>query len=67
MTYVYKCNQCNSEEEITHGLQMIDWKFDCTKCGHTMKRVIQSTPFHLKGSCWSRDNYDHPSDFLNRC
>jgi len=30
---------------------------NCEKCGGFLRRLVGCAGFHLKGSCWSKDNY----------
>lgn len=32
----------------------------CGETGGTFKKIISSTNFHLKGTCWAKDGYDAP-------
>ncbi len=49
--YEYRCLECN------HKFDMLQ-KFDdepvkiCPKCGGTVKKLISSAAFHLKGTGW---------------
>lgn len=53
--YQYKCSNCNREEEV---IQKMNAKpITCNGCGTTMKRLIASNSFHLKGDGWAKDLY----------
>jgi len=47
--YDYKCLQCKSYTELTHGFHDASMK-TCPKCGGGMKKVFTPTPTHFKGN-----------------
>lgn len=63
--YEYACEQCHTKEEI---IQKLDdpAPLECPKCQAkgTLKKVVTSSSFHLKGGGWYKDLYssNKPSD-----
>lgn len=53
--YEYECKKCGIFEEI----QKIKDKplKKCPKCGDSVKKLISSNNFHLKGGGWYKDGY----------
>lgn len=54
--YEYACLDCGKQHEI---MQKITEKplLHCPACGGTMKKMISSTSFVLKGSGWYKTDY----------
>ena len=50
-TYDYKCNNCNSQVEVTRSFDQ-DGDPMCTGCNSTMSRVWQATPAIFRGGGW---------------
>lgn len=49
--YEYQCPTCETSREVTHGMAESP-KVKCADCRRTMKRVISSNSFQLKGDGW---------------
>lgn len=57
MTYEYHCKFCDHEFEIIQSIKD-EPLVKCPKCNsESLKRVINVTPFILKGDGWAADNY----------
>ena len=60
-TYEYQCGDCGSVFEVIQ--KIVEPPIDeCPNCkGHSVKRLISATAFHLKGSGWYKTDYAAPS------
>jgi putative FmdB family regulatory protein len=60
-TYLYECEVCGTQEEKIISMSEFHKTRLLLHCpsgdGGTMKTVIQSTSFSLKGPGWARDGY----------
>lgn len=57
MTYEYHCNFCGHEFEEEQSIKDSPLE-KCPKCNSdTLKRMICSSTFILKGDGWAADNY----------
>jgi putative FmdB family regulatory protein len=54
-TYEYRCDKCGVEFEVVQ--KMSDPPVEKHECGGTVKRLISSTSFQLKGSGWYQTDY----------
>jgi putative FmdB family regulatory protein len=56
-TYEYMCNACESKFETEQSIRDEPLR-DCPNCHEkSLKRLISTTSFVLKGSGWAVDNY----------
>jgi len=61
MTYEYACESCEHKFEAEQSIKDDALKL-CPSCGNkSLKRLISSTSFILKGSGWAADNYSKKS------
>jgi len=62
MLYEYRCEECNVEFDVEHGLNE-PGPGRCVTCSsNRVKRIISTAPrFVLKGSCWASDGYTKSS------
>ena len=53
----FKCEDCDAVTEV--WMQSPAERLTaCLKCGSkNIHQIISKTSFHLKGGCWSKDNY----------
>lgn len=57
MTYEYHCNFCGHEFEAEQSIKDDSLK-KCPRCNsNSLKRMISSSAFILKGDGWAADNY----------
>lgn len=57
MIYDYQCTKCEFEFELEHKLNEKP-KGKCPECGSkSMKRIITTARFSLKGCGWAKDGY----------
>ncbi len=54
--YEYECLKCKKKHEIMQRITENPLT-DCPDCGGTMKKIISSTTFVLKGSGWYATDY----------
>jgi putative FmdB family regulatory protein len=61
--YVYFCETCNAEIEITHSIKDEDIVKACPECqSDKFKRLIAGgSNFVLVGGGWAKDNYSKSS------
>lgn len=54
--YEYRCEKCGSELEVAQRITDAPLTSHA-ECGGTMKRLISTSTFHLKGSGWYATDY----------
>jgi putative FmdB family regulatory protein len=54
--YEYRCNKCKKHHEIMQKITESPLTI-CPSCGGTIKKIISSTSFVLKGSGWYATDY----------
>lgn len=54
--YAYGCTACGAEAEYIHKFSDPP-KEVCESCGGSLKRLVTSAAFHLKGGGWYKDGY----------
>lgn len=54
--YEYRCNTCNNQFELRQKFSDPPADF-CPKCGGTVRKIVSSTSFSLKGAGWYGDGY----------
>ena len=57
MIYEYYCKHCEVTGEENRRVRDRDEKYICKNCGNVSQRQMSLSSFHLKGGCWSKDNY----------
>jgi putative FmdB family regulatory protein len=62
-SYLYRCEECDTEIEITHSIKDEDVVKVCPECqSDKFKRLIAAgSSFVLIGGGWARDNYSKSS------
>lgn len=55
--YEFYCKKCEVVGEENRRLRDIDKPYICKSCGNVARRQMSTNTFHLKGICWSKDNY----------
>ena len=58
--YEYECSDCKNVFEVQQ--KMADKPLTvCTECNGSLKKIISSSSFQLKGGGWYSDGYASPS------
>ena len=60
-TYDYLCEKCNTVVEEFHGMNEKP-KISCPDCNKSMRRLISTSGFILKGGGWYKDGYSNHSN-----
>lgn len=55
--YEYYCKECGITIEENRRVRDRDKPCLCESCGNVSERQVGLSNFHLKGICWSKDNY----------
>ncbi len=60
--YQYRCEKCGHQFKIlqkySDKIEMLESGF-CEECGEkSLREVISTSVFHLKGGSWAKDGYD---------
>lgn len=64
--YEYLCEKCGSELEVAQKITDAPLTMHA-ECGGTMKRLISTSTFHLKGSGWYATDYASGSGKKSAC
>lgn len=54
----FRCEHCNEEVEVIRSLETMSDDQKCSTCGESMKKIISTTSFKLKGAGWAKDGYN---------
>ncbi len=61
-TYEYECTTCGTQFEREQKITEDPVK-ECPECGNSVKRIISSSSFVLRGSGWYVTDYVRKSNF----
>jgi putative FmdB family regulatory protein len=54
--YEYECSACNNVFEVQQKISEAPLT-QCSQCGGSVKKLVSSSAFHLKGGGWYSDGY----------
>lgn len=54
--YEYRCPKCGRVKE-NFQRDYAEHNIVCLRCHEVMPKVVSSSNFHLKGTCWAKDGY----------